>query len=100
MLSAAVSASPSIQAAMAGNGNSNSSTGNAAVTRSATDAAAAASASAAAAAAANAPLRFEDLTVDDALPPLPRVQRYARSGIALQRLVHVKMLGEVAGDVG
>jgi len=102
MLSAAVSASPSIQAAMAGNGNGNSSssTGNAAVIRSATDAAAAASASAAAAAAANAPLRFEDLTVDDALPPLPRVQRYARSGIALQRLVHVKMLGEVAGDVG
>ena len=40
------------------------------------------------------------MTIDDALPPLPRLQRYARSGIALQRLVHVKMLGEVAGDVG
>ena len=57
---------------------------------------------AAAAAAAGGPgaLRFEDLTIDDSLPPIERVTRYCRSGIALQRLVHVKMLGEVAAQVG
>jgi serine/threonine-protein phosphatase 4 regulatory subunit 1 len=45
-------------------------------------------------------LRFEDLTIDDDLPLLERVVRYCRSGIALQRLVHVKMLAETAETVG
>ena len=44
-------------------------------------------------------LRFEDLTVDDDLPLLDRVVRYCRSTIALQRLVHVKMLAETAETV-
>lgn len=51
-------------------------------------------------AAANNALRFEDLTIDDDLPLLERVVRYCRSGIALQRLVHVKMLAETAETVG
>ena len=41
-------------------------------------------------------VRFEDLTVDDDLPILDRIVRYSQSQIALQRLVHVKMLGETA----
>lgn len=45
-------------------------------------------------------LRFEDLTVDDDLPLLDRVVRYCKSNIALQRLVHVKMLAETAETVG
>eukprot|EP00934_Nitzschia_sp_Nitz4_P006437 Nitzschia sp. Nitz4//scaffold31_size150131//86496//89386//NITZ4_002837-RA/size150131-augustus-gene-0.19-mRNA-1//-1//CDS//3329547686//6427//frame0 len=45
-------------------------------------------------------LRFEDLTVDDDLPLTDRITRYCRSGIALQRLVHVKMLAETAETVG
>jgi serine/threonine-protein phosphatase 4 regulatory subunit 1 len=45
-------------------------------------------------------LRFEDLTVNDDLPLLDRIVRYCRSGIALQRLVHVKMLAETAETVG
>lgn len=45
-------------------------------------------------------VRFEDLTVDDDLPLLERVVRYSRSQIALQRLVHVKMLAETAEIVG
>lgn len=45
-------------------------------------------------------LRFEDLTVDDDLPLIDRVVRYCRSSIALQRLVHVKMLAETAETVG
>lgn len=48
----------------------------------------------------NAALRFEDLTIDDDLSLLDRVIRYVRSGIALQRLVHVKMLAEAARSVG
>jgi len=48
----------------------------------------------------NAALRFEDLTIDDDLSLQDRVIRYVRSGIALQRLVHVKMLGETAKSVG
>eukprot|EP00546_Thalassionema_frauenfeldii_P006218 CAMPEP_0178922480 /NCGR_PEP_ID=MMETSP0786-20121207/16179_1 /TAXON_ID=186022 /ORGANISM="Thalassionema frauenfeldii, Strain CCMP 1798" /LENGTH=606 /DNA_ID=CAMNT_0020596853 /DNA_START=42 /DNA_END=1859 /DNA_ORIENTATION=- len=48
----------------------------------------------------NNALRFEDLTIDDDLPLLERVVRYCRSGIALQRLVHVKMLAETAETVG
>ena len=45
-------------------------------------------------------LRFEDLTVDDDLPLTDRISRYCRSGIALQRLVHVKMLAETAETIG
>jgi len=48
----------------------------------------------------NAALRFEDLTIDDELTLLDRVVRYVRSGIALQRLVHVKMIAETAKSVG
>ena len=48
----------------------------------------------------NAALRFEDLTIDDDLSLIDRVVRYVRSGIALQRLVHVKMLAETANSVG
>eukprot|EP00559_Dactyliosolen_fragilissimus_P006164 CAMPEP_0184870550 /NCGR_PEP_ID=MMETSP0580-20130426/37877_1 /TAXON_ID=1118495 /ORGANISM="Dactyliosolen fragilissimus" /LENGTH=1086 /DNA_ID=CAMNT_0027372677 /DNA_START=39 /DNA_END=3299 /DNA_ORIENTATION=+ len=48
----------------------------------------------------NAILRFEDLTIDDDLSLLDRVVRYAHSGIALQRLVHVKMIAETARSVG
>lgn len=48
----------------------------------------------------NAALRFEDLTIDDELTLLDRVVRYVRSGIALQRLVHVKMIAETAKTVG
>jgi len=48
----------------------------------------------------NAALRFEDLTIDDDLSLLDRVVRYVRSGIALQRLVHVKMIAETAKTVG
>jgi len=44
--------------------------------------------------------RFEDLTIDDDLPLLPRLQRYVQSSIALQRLVHVRMLGEVSQQIG
>ncbi|KAL9186007.1 hypothetical protein ACHAXT_005245 [Thalassiosira profunda] len=44
--------------------------------------------------------RFEDLTIDDDLPLLPRLQRYVRSSIALQRLVHVRMLGDAALEAG
>lgn len=45
-------------------------------------------------------VRFEDLTVDDDLPVLDRIVRYSRSQIALQRLVHVKMLGETSELAG
>jgi len=48
----------------------------------------------------NAALRFEDLTIDDELTLLDRVVRYVRSGIALQRLVHVKMISETSKTVG
>lgn len=41
-------------------------------------------------------VRFEDLTVDDDLPIIERMVRYTNSQIALQRLVHVKMLAETA----
>ncbi len=43
---------------------------------------------------------FEDLTLDDSLDDLERVRRYAVSSIALQRMVHVKMMGEVAQQFG
>jgi len=41
-------------------------------------------------------VRFEDLTVDDDLPIIDRISRYINSQVALQRLVHVKMLAEAA----
>jgi hypothetical protein len=44
--------------------------------------------------------RFEDLTVDDDLPIIERVVRYVKSSIALQRLVHVKMLAETSTLAG
>lgn len=44
--------------------------------------------------------RFEDLTVDDDLAVVDRIARYAGSQIALQRLVHVKMLAETAELAG
>ena len=105
MLSAAVSASPSIQAGMASASRSASEkpATNAAVASSSSRASHSGGANGAtppAGPAGPAALRFEDLTIDDALPPLPRLRRYVRSGIALQRLVHVKMLGEVAAGVG
>ena len=40
-------------------------------------------------------LRFEDLSIDDSLLPLPRLLLYSQSPIALQRLVHVKQLAVV-----
>ena len=45
-------------------------------------------------------VKFEDLTVDDDLPILERVVKYSKSQIALQRLVHVKMLAETAALSG
>jgi len=45
-------------------------------------------------------VRFEDLTVDDDLPIIERIVRYTGSQIALQRLVHVKMLAETAELAG
>eukprot|EP01041_Mallomonas_annulata_P008877 gene8877-18379_t len=50
-------------------------------------------------AAAPAPT-FEDLSIDDNLPALDRLVRYSQSTIGLQRLVHVKMLADVASTVG
>eukprot|EP00947_MAST-08B_sp_MAST-8B-sp1_P004074 g4074.t1 len=43
---------------------------------------------------------FEDLAIDDTLSDLERVVRYSRSNIALQRLVHVRVLTETAEAVG
>lgn len=43
---------------------------------------------------------FQDLTIDDQLTDLQRIVRYSRSNIALQRLVHVKLLSDVAASVG
>ena len=45
-------------------------------------------------------VRFEDLTVDDDLPIIERVVRYTSSQIALQRLVHIKMLAETSELAG
>ena len=49
---------------------------------------------------AAAALRFEDLTVDDDLPIIDRIVHYTSSQIALQRLVHIKMLAETAELAG
>lgn len=43
---------------------------------------------------------FEDLTFDDSLDDLHRIATYARSAIALQRLVHVRMMADVAAREG
>ena len=43
---------------------------------------------------------FEDLSIDDNLSQLQRLVRYAKSSIALQRVVHVKMIADVANIVG
>ena len=36
---------------------------------------------------------FDDLYINDDLPDLDRIEIYTSSNIALQRLVHIKMLG-------
>ncbi|GMF22068.1 unnamed protein product [Phytophthora lilii] len=43
---------------------------------------------------------FEDLAIDDSLSDLQRVTKYVCSNIALQRVIHVKMLHETARGVG
>ena len=43
---------------------------------------------------------FDDLLYDDTLSDLERIGRYAVSAVALQRLVHVKLMGETARAVG
>ncbi len=43
---------------------------------------------------------FEDLTFDDSLDDMQRIVRYSGSGIALQRLVHVKMMATTAHAFG
>eukprot|EP00953_Heterococcus_sp_UTEX-ZZ885_P031738 16618-Heterococcus_DN1.PRE.1 len=43
---------------------------------------------------------FDDLSIDDNMSQLDRVVKYSTSTIALQRLVHVKMLGETAASLG
>ncbi|KAG7401562.1 Serine/threonine-protein phosphatase 4 regulatory subunit 1 [Phytophthora boehmeriae] len=43
---------------------------------------------------------FEDLAIDDSLSDLQRVTKYVCSNIALQRVIHVKMLQETARSVG
>lgn len=43
---------------------------------------------------------FEDLAIDDSLSDLQRVTKYVCSNIALQRVIHVKMLHETACSVG
>ena len=45
-------------------------------------------------------LSFDHLLLDESLSDLERVGRYALSPVALQRLVHVKLLGETALAVG
>jgi serine/threonine-protein phosphatase 4 regulatory subunit 1 len=45
-------------------------------------------------------LELSDLTLDDGLDDLHRIERYATSAIALQRLVHVKLMAETAREVG
>ena len=42
----------------------------------------------------------EDLLIDDTLPPLERVLKYTSAKMALQRLVHVRMLGDTAVTAG
>jgi hypothetical protein len=41
-----------------------------------------------------------DLTYDDTLDDLERIARYGVSNVALQRLVHVKLMVDTARSVG
>jgi serine/threonine-protein phosphatase 4 regulatory subunit 1 len=41
---------------------------------------------------------FDDLILDDTIDDLQRIVRYSSSRIALQRLVHVKLLSSVVGS--
>eukprot|EP01036_Dinobryon_divergens_P028473 gene28473-37423_t len=43
---------------------------------------------------------FEDLTIDDSISELERLIKYTKSSIGLQRLVHTKMLADVAKSIG
>ncbi|TYZ61471.1 hypothetical protein PybrP1_004679 [[Pythium] brassicae (nom. inval.)] len=43
---------------------------------------------------------FEDLAIDDSLSDVDRVSKYVCSNIALQRVMHVKMLQETATAIG
>lgn len=43
---------------------------------------------------------FEDLAIDDSLSDVDRVSKYVCSNIALQRVMHVKMLPETATAIG
>ena len=45
-------------------------------------------------------LTLQDLSIDDSLTSLQRVQRYVTSPIPLQRLVHVKLLASTAAAAG
>jgi len=49
---------------------------------------------------AAAPPTFDDLTFDETLDDLRRIQRYGTAPIALQRLVHVRMLADTAAAHG
>jgi len=42
----------------------------------------------------------EDLTLDDSLDDMRRIQRYARTQIPIQRLVHVRMMASTAQAFG
>ena len=42
------------------------------------------------------PITSDDLLIDDTLPILERVVKYSTAQMALQRSVHVRMLGETA----
>ena len=48
----------------------------------------------------NGGLSLLDLTYDDSLSDLERIARYGTSAIALQRLVHVKLMVDTARLVG
>lgn len=41
-----------------------------------------------------------DLTYDDTLDDIERIARYGTSNVALQRLVHVKLMVDTARNVG
>ena len=41
-----------------------------------------------------------DLTYDDTLDDIGRIARYGSSSVALQRLVHVKLMSDTARSVG
>jgi hypothetical protein len=41
-----------------------------------------------------------DLTIDDSLDDAERIARYARSPIPVQRLVHLRMIGDTCRAIG